>query len=604
MTGGAGPTCGGGITLPSTAAPPLPLHPTARPHHHYGLLSIEQLNLFGAAAVLAFYTTVPLADITRSASFTEGVSGSEFRMPVSDAVLRWARSFGMFSPQMGQFVALPPKQRTPEALQRAAEAMMRLDRRAFRGGLILDKILRPVSSDHIDLRTAECRPAGPGGRDPGVGPEPGPPTGASHPPPFLPADERRNRCHGIARHHPVERRAGAPHMGHRPRAHPPVAVEGPIRHSHAAAHALHHRRVAQHAYLRRPWDVDGAGVPGCVQVRRKRNYWREKRREENAPPATIPIILPLPPRVPPASVRIDAAETERFEDGGGGSSGRCECGEEDYPASIEGARAGDGGCPGSSPQEEEGPADTDVDVPCTIRTEEEDPRTAMDVVSIADKAIVRKAARSVVGIVSRVPDGKEIMQCSGIIVDWNETSKLATIVTCSAAVCYDGALVHPKPNLRILLPNNTNVEGQLLFFNARYNIALLEAMVDSPLEPANFGSCPNFGQKVFALARDHKASLFARHGSILFQEPPSFFVDKYWLSLSSEVALCGTGGPAIDEHGNVVGMTFGRLPYPDILSISILQTCIDMWRRHRFINNPSYYCIFVTILFIAIKLWR
>ncbi|XP_015692956.1 uncharacterized protein LOC107304245 [Oryza brachyantha] len=206
----------------------------------------------------------------------------------------------------------------------------------------------------------------------------------------------------------------------------------------------------------------------------------------------------------------------------------------------------------------------------------------MDVVSIADKAIVRKAARSVVGIVSRVPDGKEIMQCSGIIVDWNETSKLATIVTCSAAVCYDGALVHPKPNLRILLPNNTNVEGQLLFFNARYNIALLEAMVDSPLEPANFGSCPNFGQKVFALARDHKASLFARHGSILFQEPPSFFVDKYWLSLSSEVALCGTGGPAIDEHGNVVGMTFGRLPYPDILSISILQTCIDMWRRHRY----------------------
>ncbi len=44
-------------------------------------------------------------------------------------------------------------------------------------------------------------------------------------------------------------------------------------------------------------------------------------------------------------------------------------------------------------------------------------------------------------------DGKEIMQCSGIVVDWNKTSRLATIVTCSAAVCFDGALVHPNPKV-------------------------------------------------------------------------------------------------------------------------------------------------------------
>ncbi|XP_040384015.1 uncharacterized protein LOC102711101 [Oryza brachyantha] len=69
MSGGVGPTCGGGITLPSTGAPLPPLHPTptsptARPHHHYYLFSIKQLNSFGAAAVLAFSTTVPLSDIT------------------------------------------------------------------------------------------------------------------------------------------------------------------------------------------------------------------------------------------------------------------------------------------------------------------------------------------------------------------------------------------------------------------------------------------------------------------------------------------------------------------------------------------------------------
>ncbi|KAL6906441.1 hypothetical protein ACP4OV_004042 [Aristida adscensionis] len=68
MSGGVGPTAGGGITLPSSGAPPPPLHPTptsptARPHHHYYLFSIKQLNTLGAAAVLAFSTTVPLSEI-------------------------------------------------------------------------------------------------------------------------------------------------------------------------------------------------------------------------------------------------------------------------------------------------------------------------------------------------------------------------------------------------------------------------------------------------------------------------------------------------------------------------------------------------------------
>lgn len=49
-------------------APPPPLHPTptsptARPHHHHYLFSIKQLNTLGAAAVLAFSTTVPLSEI-------------------------------------------------------------------------------------------------------------------------------------------------------------------------------------------------------------------------------------------------------------------------------------------------------------------------------------------------------------------------------------------------------------------------------------------------------------------------------------------------------------------------------------------------------------
>ncbi|EEE62421.1 hypothetical protein OsJ_17212 [Oryza sativa Japonica Group] len=150
---------------------------------------------------------------------------------------------------------------------------------------------------------------------------------------------------------------------------------------------------------------------------------------------------------------------------------------------------------------------------------------------------------------------------------------------------YRGRLEQDQ-QLLVHLPNRSTAEGQLLFFNAHYRIALLEALVDFPLEPANFGSSPKFGQKVFTLARDKKSSFFARSGTVLLQDPPFFLKYKYWLSLSSAIELCGTGGPAIDERGDVAGMTFGRLPNPDVLSISILQTCIDMWRRFSRVARP------------------
>nr|ACN30942.1 unknown [Zea mays] len=118
-------------------------------------------SVFIPSPVPVTLSLVQVVGITRSGSFIEGVSGSEFGIPVSEGARRLARSFGLFSPQTGQLGTLPPKQRTPEALERAAEAMRRLDRRAFRGGFILEKILGPVSSGHVELRSADPR-ANPG----------------------------------------------------------------------------------------------------------------------------------------------------------------------------------------------------------------------------------------------------------------------------------------------------------------------------------------------------------------------------------------------------------------------------------------------------------
>jgi choline dehydrogenase len=55
--------------------------------------------------------------------------------------------------QIGQLSTVPPKQRTPEALAKAIELMNNLDQQAFQGGFILEKIMGPISTGHLELRT-------------------------------------------------------------------------------------------------------------------------------------------------------------------------------------------------------------------------------------------------------------------------------------------------------------------------------------------------------------------------------------------------------------------------------------------------------------------
>ncbi|BAF15526.1 protein HOTHEAD [Oryza sativa Japonica Group] len=96
---------------------------------------------------------IQVVGITEVGSYIEGASGANWGVRRSGSGGdRPHRNFGMFSPQTGQLATVPPKQRTPEAIARAAEAMSQLDDTAFRGGFILEKILGPLSTGHLELR--------------------------------------------------------------------------------------------------------------------------------------------------------------------------------------------------------------------------------------------------------------------------------------------------------------------------------------------------------------------------------------------------------------------------------------------------------------------
>ncbi|XP_058182089.1 protein HOTHEAD-like isoform X1 [Rhododendron vialii] len=86
---------------------------------------------------------IQVVGITSFGSYIEASSGENFG----------PRDYGMFSPKIGQLSTVPPKQRTQEAINKAIETMSTLDQAAFRGGFILEKVMGPISTGHLELLT-------------------------------------------------------------------------------------------------------------------------------------------------------------------------------------------------------------------------------------------------------------------------------------------------------------------------------------------------------------------------------------------------------------------------------------------------------------------
>ncbi|CAN6241267.1 unnamed protein product [Urochloa humidicola] len=209
------------------------------------------------------------------------------------------------------------------------------------------------------------------------------------------------------------------------------------------------------------------------------------------------------------------------------------------------------------------------------------------VASSKDKEMVLRVARSIVSVSSTALDGNFICQCTGIVVSWDEAKKCARILTSYHIVCARGILLDPKPKIHVRLPNKSVSEGQLLFFNKYYNIALLEITTDFPLQLPSFGSNPNYGQEVFVLARDKESFLSSRHGTIVWRDEPDLLSGNYYMFLSCRLGI-GNGAPVIDHNGNVIGMAFNCISgYPTkLVSISTMLTCIEMWMKFSRIARP------------------
>ncbi|KDP25523.1 hypothetical protein JCGZ_20679 [Jatropha curcas] len=111
------------------------------------LMSDNPMNaVFIPSPIPVEVSLIQVAGITHFGSYIEAASGANFGGSPQ-------RDYGMFSPKIGQLSTVPPKQRTPEAIAKAIELMSNLDQAAFRGGFILEKIMGPISTGHLELIT-------------------------------------------------------------------------------------------------------------------------------------------------------------------------------------------------------------------------------------------------------------------------------------------------------------------------------------------------------------------------------------------------------------------------------------------------------------------
>lgn len=104
--------------------------------------------IFVPSPVPVEVSLIQVVGITRFGSYIEAASGENFSGHQSNG-----NHYGMFSPKIGQLSTVPPKERTPEALEKAINSMSALDAEAFRGGFILEKVMGPISTGHLELRT-------------------------------------------------------------------------------------------------------------------------------------------------------------------------------------------------------------------------------------------------------------------------------------------------------------------------------------------------------------------------------------------------------------------------------------------------------------------
>ncbi|KAK1695436.1 hypothetical protein QYE76_012133 [Lolium multiflorum] len=214
--------------------------------------------------------------------------------------------------------------------------------------------------------------------------------------------------------------------------------------------------------------------------------------------------------------------------------------------------------------------------------------------SMDGRDMITNVARSIVNVSATEPDGS-VLYSTGTIIEYDEVGKCAKILSSASIMCTkEGKLRNPNQKVSVHLSNDTVVEARVIFFNGHYGISLLDISTGFTLVPASLGSRPCYGENIVVLDREVNYALVVSHGSIQCVEYP-FFERNHYMFASYYSHLICTGGPVINNNGEVIGLVVKHIPQAAIVSTSIVRKCIDMWNQFGRIAHPVHHLELTTV---------
>ncbi|EEE62442.1 putative protease Do-like 14 [Oryza sativa Japonica Group] len=186
-------------------------------------------------------------------------------------------------------------------------------------------------------------------------------------------------------------------------------------------------------------------------------------------------------------------------------------------------------------------------------------------------------------------DEKEIYRCTGIIIEWDEVSKSATLVTSSQILCneesQDNSIYYPNTKMIAHLLDGTTSEMELLYFSKHYEIVFFKVNGALDLQVALLDTELEFGSEACVLARDKNLDLICRRTTIVAMDPCEHQKNHYLFIDASDCEDCN-GGALTNFNRNIVSMVLYALPNVAFIPSSLILKCFALWKKFRKLGRP------------------
>ncbi|XP_074351295.1 putative protease Do-like 14 isoform X1 [Apium graveolens] len=202
---------------------------------------------------------------------------------------------------------------------------------------------------------------------------------------------------------------------------------------------------------------------------------------------------------------------------------------------------------------------------------------------------MRSAIMYIAPLVSYFVGVRRKVDCSGVIIDWDDANGQATVLTSSKLMRSpserdDYYIVVRLENGKILLAEENYVDYY-------HNIATFKVNSDVKLNHVKLSSPPPEslqGVGVVALRRDFHTCKLSESSGLISTEYP-YFGCELLVSSTCSSSQTGEGGPLITKTGQVCGINFFdgyQCVHP--LPTSVISSCLDRWKNNGVVVRPWF----------------